>query len=50
MSQSDDSVPLPPPPQGEHSRQILAECGYTEDEINHLIQLGVIHESMNHKS
>tara|TARA_B100000029_G_scaffold501287_1_gene574403 strand:+ start:8611 stop:9771 length:1161 start_codon:yes stop_codon:yes gene_type:complete len=50
MSQSDDIVPLPPPTQGEHSRQILAECGYTEDEINHLIQLGVIHESMNHKS
>jgi crotonobetainyl-CoA:carnitine CoA-transferase CaiB-like acyl-CoA transferase len=33
--------PLRPPPLlGEHSRQLLAECGYSDDEIDELIRAG----------
>ncbi len=35
--------PLPPPVRGEHSRVVLAECGYADDEIEGLIQQGVVH-------
>ncbi len=38
-------VPLPPPVKGEHSREVLAEIGYEDDEIDRLIQQGVVQES-----
>ena len=37
--------PLPPPVRGEHSRIVLSECGYADDEIEGLIQQGAVHES-----
>ncbi len=37
--------PLPPPVPGEHTRRVLTETGYVDDEIDHLIEQGAIHES-----
>ena len=37
-------APLPPPVQGEHTRPVLSECGYTVDEIEDMIQQGAVHE------
>lgn len=43
---SPDAVaPIPPPVRGEHTRQVLSESGYEEDEIDRLIQQGAVHES-----
>ena len=42
--QPDVREPLPPPVQGEHSRIILSESGYADNEIEDLIQQGVISE------
>ena len=41
---SDAEAPLPPPVRGEHTRNVLSESGYTDVEIDDLIQQGVIHE------
>ncbi len=40
-----DGPPLPPPVKGEHTRAVLSESGYADDEIDQLIQQGVVHES-----
>jgi crotonobetainyl-CoA:carnitine CoA-transferase CaiB-like acyl-CoA transferase len=37
---------LPPPLVGEHTRQILIENGLDDDEVNELIQVGAIHETL----
>ena len=37
--------PLPPPVPGEHTRHVLSESGYEDDEIDRLIQQGAVHES-----
>ena len=38
-------APLPPPVIGEHTRPVLSESGYEDDEIDRLIQQGAVHES-----
>ena len=38
-------APLPPPVPGEHTRRVLSESGYEEDEIDRLIEQGAVHES-----
>ena len=38
-------TPLPPPVSGEHTRRVLSECGYVDDEIERLIQQGTVHDS-----
>ena len=42
MSNADPSIQRPPPGKGEHSREILAEYGYSEDEISSLSEKGII--------
>ncbi len=42
MSSADPSIQRPPPGKGEHSREILAEYGYSEDDINSFNDKGVI--------
>jgi len=42
MSSADPSIQRPPPGKGEHSREILAEYGYSEDDINAFDNKGVI--------
>lgn len=39
------AAPLPPPVRGEHTRAVLSEFGYAEDEIERLIRQGAVHES-----
>ncbi len=41
----DADGPLPPPARGEHTRAVLSDCGYAEDEIERLIRQGAVHES-----
>ena len=41
----ESEAPLPPPVEGEHTRPVLAESGYDDDEIDRLIQLGAVHAS-----
>ena len=38
-------APLPPPVPGEHTRHVLSESGYEDDEIDRLIQQGAVHAS-----
>lgn len=42
MSNADPSIQRPPPGKGEHSREILAEYGYSEDEISSFSEKGII--------
>ncbi len=42
MSASDASAPSAPPSIGEHSRVVLAQYGYTDSEIDALIEDGVV--------
>lgn len=42
MSNADPSIQRPPPDKGEHSREILAEYGFSEDDITSLSDKGVI--------
>ena len=42
MSGADPSIRRPPPGKGEHSREILAEFGYSDEEIGELADKGVI--------
>jgi crotonobetainyl-CoA:carnitine CoA-transferase CaiB-like acyl-CoA transferase len=43
MSETQGDVTGPPPPlPGEHSREILGECGFEEDEIRELLRNGVV--------
>jgi len=41
----DSEAPLPPPVIGEHTRTVLSESGYDDDEIDRLIRLGAVHAS-----
>lgn len=41
----ESEAPLPPPVKGEHTRPVLTESGYDDDEIDRLIQLGAVHAS-----
>ena len=36
---------LPPPVKGEHTRSVLSDSGYDDDEIDQLIRLGAVHAS-----
>lgn len=38
-------APLPPPVMGEHTRPVLSELGYEDDEIDRMVQQGAVHES-----
>jgi crotonobetainyl-CoA:carnitine CoA-transferase CaiB-like acyl-CoA transferase len=40
-----DSAPSPPPAKGEHTRAILRDAGFTDDEIAALLQSGAARES-----
>ena len=42
MSNADPSIQRPPPGKGEHSRELLAEYGYTDAEIDAFANKGVI--------
>ena len=42
MSNADPSIQRPPPGKGEHSREILAEYGYSDAEIDAFADRGVI--------
>lgn len=42
MSDADPSIQRPPPGKGEHSQEILAEYGYTEDDIHSFSEKGII--------
>ncbi len=42
MSDADPSIRRPPPAKGEHNHEILAEYGYSEDEIKNFKDKGVI--------
>ena len=42
MSNADPSIQRPPPGKGEHSREILAEYGYSDAEIDAFANKGVI--------
>ena len=44
FSEADTSIPGPPPLAGAHSREILAEYGYSEAEIDELIESGAASE------
>ncbi|MGE4653141.1 MAG: CoA transferase, partial [Myxococcota bacterium] len=44
FSEADTSIPGPPPLAGAHSREILAECGYSEAEIDELVESGAASE------
>ncbi|MDE2847087.1 MAG: CaiB/BaiF CoA-transferase family protein, partial [Gemmatimonadota bacterium] len=41
----ESEAPLPPPVEGEHTRPVLSDSGYDDDEIDRLIQLGAVHAS-----
>ncbi|MCY4544293.1 MAG: CaiB/BaiF CoA-transferase family protein [Gemmatimonadetes bacterium] len=38
-------APLPPPLPGEHTRSVLSDSGFEDDEIDRLIRQGAVHES-----
>ena len=42
MNNADPSIQRPPPGKGEHSREILAEYGYSDAEIDAFANKGVI--------
>jgi crotonobetainyl-CoA:carnitine CoA-transferase CaiB-like acyl-CoA transferase len=42
MSETPCEVELPPPALGEHSREILSENGFSDSEIESLIEEGVV--------
>lgn len=41
----ESELPLPPPVMGEHTRPVLSETGYGDDEIDRLIRLGAAYAS-----
>ena len=41
-SQAADDLPDPPPVLGEHTHSILSEAGYSMDEINYMVERGVV--------
>ena len=42
LSETPPTIRLNPPVSGQHSRQVLREFGYTEAEIDNLVETGVV--------